>query len=98
MWRRNENFKYIYDFGDNWVHHIEFEELLTPKSRVKYPIWTQGENGPIEEDFGGVRKYNQVKRNHKQNTRELPVPEFFRGFSKKQINEFLIERRKTLSS
>ena len=95
IYKKNNHFKYTYDFGDNWIHLIEFEKLLTPEAGIKYPIWTEGEYGPIDEDCGGVRRHNKYNK-QKKNSHELPVPRFFQQFNKDQINEIRIERRKVL--
>ncbi len=93
--KKTKQFKYIYDFGDNWVHLIEIEKLLEPKMGIKYPQCIDGANGPIPEDCGGIHRYNE-RSNLKEELHGLAAPEFFRHFNINDINEFMIERRRVI--
>jgi hypothetical protein len=55
----NECFKYEYDFGDGWVHLIEFEGVFPKQSDTKYPICLDGERACPPEDIGGPPGYEQ---------------------------------------
>ena len=49
--------EYTYDFGDNWVHTIELEEILEPVKGFKYPFCVDGERNSPPEDCGGPHGY-----------------------------------------
>jgi hypothetical protein len=53
----NPQAKYIYDFGDNWLHSILLEEILVRADGVNYPICITGERACPPEDCGGVLGY-----------------------------------------
>ncbi len=48
----NQKLLYVYDFGDNWRHHIEFVGYIEDY-KEKYPICTKGEGYTPPEDVGG---------------------------------------------
>lgn len=50
------SFKYEYDFGDDWVHTIEVEEIL-PDAAGREPRCLAGEGAGPPEDVGGVHGY-----------------------------------------
>ena len=52
----NQKILYLYDFGDNWEHLIEFEGWHE-KQANKYPICLAGERACPPEDVGGVPGY-----------------------------------------
>lgn len=45
---------YLYDFGDDWVHQIELEKILSPENGQTYPICVEGERACPPEDVGGL--------------------------------------------
>ena len=49
---------YVYDFGDNWAHRIELEEILqkSPRNR-RVPCCLGGERACPPDDCGGVHGY-----------------------------------------
>jgi hypothetical protein len=47
--------KYSYDFGDGWVHTIEFEKINAHST--KKPVCLDGERACPPEDCGGVAAY-----------------------------------------
>ena len=53
----NEQFIYEYDYGDGWLHRIEYEGLHEKQPGVKYPICISGERACPPEDVGGVPGY-----------------------------------------
>lgn len=53
----NDTFKYEYDFGDGWMHFIEYEGQQPKQSGLKYPICLSGERACPPEDIGGVHGY-----------------------------------------
>ncbi|OGS22983.1 MAG: hypothetical protein A2252_06205 [Elusimicrobia bacterium RIFOXYA2_FULL_39_19] len=50
---------YVYDFGDNWEHTIEFEGILVREKDRKYPICTDGQRACPPEDVGSVSGYER---------------------------------------
>ena len=48
---------YLYDFGDNWEHLIEFEGKFEKQPNVKYPLCIDGERACPPEDVGGSSGY-----------------------------------------
>lgn len=46
-----------YDFGDNWEHTIELEEILPQDENVEYPRCIAGKRACPPEDCGGVWGY-----------------------------------------
>src|SRR5690349_10210979 len=68
---------YIYDFGDNWQHRIEFEGLHDKMAGEKYPRCIDGERHCPPEDVGSTSGYkeffNSIKNkkhpNHAMNLR-----------------------------
>jgi Plasmid pRiA4b ORF-3-like protein len=53
----NQNFQYIYDFGDNWTHKILLEKILHDEESLKAPKCTAGKRGGPLEDSGGIWGY-----------------------------------------
>lgn len=52
----NKKFTYLYDFGDNWNHLIEFEGE-SEKQQSKYPVCLDGARACPPDDIGGVPGY-----------------------------------------
>ncbi|WP_341485877.1 plasmid pRiA4b ORF-3 family protein [Thioclava sp. GXIMD4215] len=46
-------FKYTYDFGDNWQHCISIEHIGVAAADVDYPLYLDGERTAPPEDVGG---------------------------------------------
>lgn len=53
------SFSYLYDFGDNWQHHILVEKVLSSESGVRYPRCLTGRRACPPEDVGGVWGYQE---------------------------------------
>lgn len=53
-------FRYIYDFGDNWSHQIELEEIQTDFNK-NLPICIDGKGTCPPEDCGGIMGYERLK-------------------------------------
>jgi len=49
-----ERFRYLYDFGDNWLHDVEVEAVLDRDPVATYPRCTGGRRAAPSEDSGGV--------------------------------------------
>jgi hypothetical protein len=52
-----EQFKYLYDFGDDWLHTIEVEALEPLEAGTKYPRCIAGARACPPEDCGGPWGY-----------------------------------------
>ena len=50
-------FSYEYDFGDGWLHEIEFEGLKETPQKPKPPCCIDGDRNCPPEDVGGVWGY-----------------------------------------
>ena len=48
---------YEYDFGDSWLHWIEFDPQMQSQDGIKYPICIDGARHCPPEDVGGPRGY-----------------------------------------
>ena len=55
----NERFIYKYDYGDGWVHLIEYEGERPKQVDVKYPLCVAGERACPPEDVGGTPGYER---------------------------------------
>jgi hypothetical protein len=69
--RRNERFRYDYDFGDEWRHEIRVEAILPVEDNKPYPICTAGKRAAPPEDCGGVEGYLERKQDAPLQTIEL---------------------------
>jgi Plasmid pRiA4b ORF-3-like protein len=56
----NRKMFYLYDFGDSWNHHIEYESILFKKNKQKYPLCVAGERACPPEDCGGSFGYENL--------------------------------------
>ncbi|WP_434655316.1 plasmid pRiA4b ORF-3 family protein [Thermoanaerobacterium thermosaccharolyticum] len=52
-----DKFRYVYDFGDDWIHDIVVEKVLEPEEGIKYPICIGGKRCCPPEDVGGPWGY-----------------------------------------
>lgn len=52
--------EYTYDFGGNWQHTIELEEIIEPVKGFKYPFCVDGARACPPEDCGGVHGYAEL--------------------------------------
>lgn len=97
-------FTYTYDFGDNWVHEIEIEDILSSEKGIKYPICIDGEEDSPLDDIGslsGHYKMLEALENPKHPEHEdysSWVGEFyhFHKFDISEINKYRLERRRVL--
>lgn len=55
-----KSFKYIYDFGDDWVHTITVEGMVTPEHPTIAPVCVAGAGACPPEDCGGVLGYQEL--------------------------------------
>ncbi|HEY4262899.1 MAG TPA: plasmid pRiA4b ORF-3 family protein [Schlesneria sp.] len=54
---RKPRWNYIYDFGDDWIHQIQFEGFLEVDPEAKYPCCVDGKRACPPEDCGGPWGY-----------------------------------------
>lgn len=52
---------YIYDFGDDWVHHLEVEGTEAPQEGVDYPVLVKAVGACPPEDIGGPPGYEEFR-------------------------------------
>jgi hypothetical protein len=57
---RNKSFLYIYDFGDNWRHKVEFEGAYDKVPDIKYPSCIGGERKCPPENVGSISGYERL--------------------------------------
>ena len=55
--RPPRKFTYEYDFGDGWLHELEFEGMTESPKRPKPPCCVEGDWNCPPEDVGGVWGY-----------------------------------------
>jgi len=51
-------FKFVYDFGDDWVHTVRLEKVLDRYKDVKYPVCIGGARKCPRENCGGPFEYD----------------------------------------
>jgi hypothetical protein len=51
--------EYVYDFGDDWVHHIVVEDIVPIEPAGDYPRCLAGRRAGPPEDVGGPYGYEQ---------------------------------------
>jgi len=51
---------YVYDFGDNWDHEIQFEGFVVDATDANYPICVAGKRHHPPEDCGGPWGYARI--------------------------------------
>jgi hypothetical protein len=55
-----ERFRYVYDFGDNWLHDIEVEAVFDRDPSASYPRCTGGRRAAPGDDSGGVWGHEEL--------------------------------------
>lgn len=60
--KKNPQFEFVYDFGDNWSHQIVFEDIFAADSKERYPVCISGENASPPEDCGGIYGFEKLKK------------------------------------
>lgn len=51
---------YIYDFGDDWHHKVEFEKVIPKDENRQYPICLSGKRACPPENSGGIGGYSEL--------------------------------------
>lgn len=54
--------RYIYDFGDYWIHSVVLEKILHREVRIQYPRCIKGKRRCPPEDVGSVSGYEELLR------------------------------------
>jgi AAA+ ATPase superfamily predicted ATPase len=57
---QKQRFRYIYDFGDKWIHEITIEKIIFPDSSQFYPFCVAGKNKAPPDDCGGAWGYSNL--------------------------------------
>jgi hypothetical protein len=52
-------FQYVYDYGDNWVHKVKVEGIVTSAEPIANALCIGGENACPPEDVGGAPGYEE---------------------------------------
>lgn len=52
--------KYLYDYGDMWMHQVKLEGYIHREKGIRYPICIDGARACPPEDCGGVPGYYNV--------------------------------------
>jgi hypothetical protein len=70
---RNNTFKYVYDFGDDWQHTVKLEAIDAPEPEVVYPRLLSAKGRCPPEDVGGPWGYAEYLEamadpNHERHT------------------------------
>lgn len=55
----NRRALYRYDFGDNWEHMVELENIVPREENAQYPRCLAGKRACPPEDCGGIGGYEQ---------------------------------------
>jgi hypothetical protein len=95
--RKIEEFHYKYDFGDDWDHIIQVEEILPAEPGIQYPRCLTGKRSGPPEDCGGAWGYANLlqilsdPKHAKHQEMNDWVPEAFdpEGFDLELINDEL---------
>ncbi len=101
----NFKFKYTYDFGDRWMHHILIEKIL-PDDSQKCPFCIGGKRACPPEDCGGVPGYYdlmEIRKNKKHEQYTEMIVDWLgedydpEEFDAKEVNVGLGNHRRVLS-
>ena len=52
--------RYVYDYGDNWIHEITVENRRRPVPGRRYPVVLEGRRATPPEDVGGPHGYQDL--------------------------------------
>ena len=59
---KNPRCEYVYDFGDDWRHSIELEDLVVLDEPLDEPRCVGGDGASPPEDCGGAHIYQEMER------------------------------------
>lgn len=57
---KKKKFKYLYDFGDHWMHSITVEKTIKVDPDQSYPQCLEGEYACPPEDCGGLHGFTEL--------------------------------------
>lgn len=55
-----EKLEYTYDFGDNWIHDIQIENVVESEEKIKNPVCLKAKMASLPEDCGGPWGYEDL--------------------------------------
>lgn len=55
-----EKLEYTYDFGDNWIHNIQIENVAESEEKLKNPVCLKAKMASLPEDCGGPWGYEDL--------------------------------------
>ncbi len=55
--QEKDKLRYVYDFGDDWIHTILLEKILPYDDKQTYPVCIKGKRNSPPEDCGGIWGY-----------------------------------------
>lgn len=58
--REGDSFVYNYDFGDDWYHEIEIEQVAPVEKNGEFPRCLAGRRACPPEDCGGIHGYDSM--------------------------------------
>jgi len=53
-------FRYVYDFGDDWVHEVVVEDVVTTRNALRSAVCVDGQSACPPEDCGGPPGYAEL--------------------------------------
>ena len=59
--KQGDRFGYLYDFGDNWAHHLSVDKVIPAEPGVRYPRCIAGQGACPPEDVGGPWGYEEFQ-------------------------------------
>ena len=59
--KQGDRFGYLYDFGDNWAHHLSVDKIVAAEPGVRYPRCIAGQGACPPEDVGGPWGYEEFQ-------------------------------------
>lgn len=76
VYKEKQQFKYTYDFGDNWQHTIIIEKILPFDNNQDHPVCIKGKRNCPPEDCGGIWGYQEFlkainDKNHPEHKEQL---------------------------
>jgi hypothetical protein len=92
--RRKLKFDYLYDFGDGWLHEIEYEGSFARDPDKTYPLCVDGERACPPEDSGGVYAYAHFLacRDHPDDAASTETLDWFGSFDPEPFDPVLASK------
>lgn len=94
-----KTFKYVYDYGDNWVHQIKVVGKSSVPASLKLPACIGGENACPPEDCGGTFAFENLKDaladkkhpDHEEIVNWIGDDYNYQEFSLEEVNSYMQE-------